>query len=84
MSKIEIFEGIFMILALVALWPLIFLRYEPLWYKIGLVVLVFALGGILVRRVVAMNRRLAEARKEQEAREAGAPKPVLGGNGRKK
>jgi len=67
-----------MILALMAIWPLLFLGYEQTWYKVGLGVLALALVGILVRRVTALNRRLEAARKQQEAEEAGRPKPVLG------
>ena len=84
MSKIEICEAVFMLVALVALWPLLFLGYNPFWYKVALVVILVALGGILARRIVAMNRGLARAREEQEAREAGRPKPLLGGDGRRK
>ena len=78
MSRIELGEAIFMILVVLALWPRI-LGYEALWYSLCLVVLLVALGGILVRRVVAMNRGLGRIRKEQEAHEAGRPRPSLGG-----
>ncbi len=79
MSRIEIAEAVFMVLALVALWPLVFLGYQAGWYKVALVGVLLALGGMLVRRVVVMNRGFAAAQRERDAREADRPRPVLGG-----
>ena len=68
MKKVEMLESVFLILAIVSLWPLIFLKWNSVWYYVYLYLLVAFLLFMSYRKF----RRLQEAMKEIRKPNAGA------------
>ncbi len=51
MSRTELYEWIIIILCIISWWPLIFLGFDPLWYRLFIYIGVpLVLLGILARR----------------------------------
>ena len=72
MTKTEIVESVFSIVALVSLWPLIFLRWRSPWYYVYLYAVIAVLLVISVRRFRRFRRLLEEQRERQEKEERGS------------
>lgn len=89
MSRVEWVEQVVIFVAIVSLWPVVFVRDLPWWYNYGLLALVLAaMVAILYRRWRRMNEAFDQAKRDISATGQslpwGPPAPPPPNNGGRK
>ena len=75
MKHLVLWEWLIILLALASLWPVV-LRYDALWYKIYLVIIMLALLVVTRNRFLRTRDAAAEAQRKHDEMTRRGTKPL--------